>query len=380
MLFILFVMLLFGAACVAVFRAWLRIRRLRERLVVQTLSMIVSQNLPLVAALRSAALQERGALRRVFGHMARQLEAGDALSTALRCAMLSCSGATVGALQGAELGGTLPAVLHALAADQRRADRGAPRSGPVMPYFVTLSVIFAMTVSFLLISVIPKFHEIFADFDLALPPITQSVIGIGTFANNHPGWISSGLGVLILALLQVSIGRHFLVRVTDRLQLPFLTLDTLAWHLPLARQTAEARALARQLPVMQAAVRSGQDLRDAARQAERVDANYHARRRLRRWAAAIEQGTDPAVAARRLRFPPPFLHALVSAKRADELAAALEYLSSYYRSLLSHWDRVLASLAVPTLVISFGLFLGYVVVALFLPLTYLIDAMIDQID
>lgn len=380
MLFILSMMLLFGAACVAAFRAWLRIRRLRERLVVQTLSMIVSQNLPLVAALQSAALQERGALRRIFERMARQLEAGDALSTALRCAMLSCSGATVGALQGAELGGTLPAVLHALAAEQRRADRGAPRSGPVVPYFVTLGVIFAMTFAFLLVTVVPRFSEIFMDFDLALPPITQSVFGLGAFASAHAGWISSGFGVLILALLQVSIGRHFLVRVTDRLQLPFLMLDTLAWHLPLARKTAEARALARQLPVMQAAVRSGQDLRDAAQQAERVDANYHARRRLRRWAAELEQGTDPAAAARRLGFPQPFVRALVSAGRTGELAAALEYLGSYYRSLLGHWEQVLASLAVPTLVISFGLLLGYVTVALFLPLTYLIDSLIDQID
>ena len=84
--------LLISAVCIApaaFLVAWLRIRRLRERAVVEALATIVGQNLPLVAGLRAAAAQERGALRRIFEDMARHVAEGAAVSTALRCARAS---------------------------------------------------------------------------------------------------------------------------------------------------------------------------------------------------------------------------------------------------------------------------------------------------
>lgn len=375
--------LLISAAClapIAILLAWLRIRRLRERAVVQMLATIVGQNLPLVAGLRAAAEQERGALRRIFQTMARHLESGASLSTALRCTLVSCSGRVVGALQGAEQGGTVPSVLRSLAAEQRDTRVSEARFAPALPYFALLLVVCPATMLAIIVFLVPKFRAIFADFGVdSLPAITESLVTLSNFAVDHAAWIALALAVIALLVLQAFLGRNFWTRKPDLLQWPFVLLDTLSWHLPLCRRVSEVRALARQLPIMQAAVRAGEDLPAAAQQGACVDANYYARRRLRRWAAAIEQGGDPIVTARRLRLPQPLIVALTTARGGRDLPGTLEYLAAYYRSLLVHWEQVAASILVPTTVVLFGVGFGYVVLAFYLPLRFLLDGVMADI-
>jgi len=369
-----------GIAPVAILIAWLRIRRLRERAAVQMLATIVGQNLPLVDGLRAAARQERGALRRIFQTMARQLESGALLSTALRCALVGCSGRVVGALQAAEQGGTVPSILRSLAAEQRDARVSEARFAPVLPYFGLLLIVGPTTMAAIVVFLVPKFRAIFADFGLdSLPAITESLVSISNFALDHAAALALALGALALLVLQVLLGRNFWTRKPDLFQWPFVLLDMLSWHLPLCRRVAETRALARQLPIMQAAVRAGEDLPAAAEQAASVDANYHARQRLRRWAAAIEQGGDPVTAARRLHLPKPLIVALTTSQGGRDLPGALDYLAAYYRSLLVHWEQVAASVVVPATVVLFGLGFGYVVLAFYLPLRSLLDGVMADI-
>jgi len=355
---------------------WLRLRRLRARAVVQTLAMIVGQNLPLVAGLRAAARGERGALQRILDGIAERLLVGDGLSTAVRHAFVSCPGHIVGALQGAEQGGTLPSVLRSLAVDMRRQQVTSRSTAPPLAYFCLLAVIVPALVGLIVVFLVPKFHAIFLDFGVdELPAVTQSVVTASSFVVEHPFIFVALLCALAVGLFYIGVGRQFLVRVPDRFQFIPALVDTVAWHLPVFRRVTEIRALARQLPIMQAAIRTGQDLPAAARQAACVDANHYARRRLRRWADAIEKGAEPAAAARRLRFPGPLLTTLSNAA-GDRLSSSLEYLTAYYRSLLVHWEELLVSLLMPTVVLVWALGIGYVVVAFYLPLRTLIDSLI----
>jgi type II secretory pathway component PulF len=358
---------------------WLRLHRLRARAVVQTLAMIVGQNLPLVAGLRAAARGEDGALARILVGIADRLLVGDALSTALRHAFVTCPGHIVGALQGAEQGGTLPSVLRSLAVDMRRQHTTSRSTAPPLAYFCVLAVIVPALVSMMIVFFVPKFHAIFLDFGVnELPAVTQSLVTASSFAAEHTAVFLALLFAAAVLLIHVGVGRQFLVRVPDRFQFIRALVDTVAWHLPVFRRVGEIRALARQLPIMQAAIGTGQDLPAAARQAACVDANHYARRRLRRWADAIEQGAKPLVAARRLHFPGPLLTTLSDAA-GDRLSSSLEYLTTYYRSLLVHWEEVLVSLLMPAVVLVWAACVGYVAVAFLLPLRTLLDSLIAEV-
>ncbi len=379
MIYVLYLALLVLAFVGGAISAWLRIRRQRTGVVIQTLASIVSQNLPLVPAVRAAAGAERGALREVYARLAKRLEVGDELSTALRCSIPACPGEVVGALQGAERGGTLPGVLQTVAARVRREVWQPPVRGLPIWYPLVLLVVLPLVVTFLVVTVLPKFRAIFADFGTPLPQITVALFDVTRPLGNYAALMVVGLLLAVLALLQALIGRHFLTRVPDRWQPVYALWDTLVWSVPGLRQGARNYALGQQLLIMPAALRAGHDLGEAARQGACAAVNWHARRRLRRWATALEAGADPLAAAGRLGFPAPFMQALLTARTDGELAARFEYLADYYQALHCHWLRVLAAAFTPLMVIAWALVVGYIVVALFLPLIALVQGVMSTI-
>jgi len=369
--------LLLLVICCCIAAAQLRARRLRHRVIIQTLASIVSQNLPLSQALRAAARGERGKLSRIYARLADTLEHGYPLSTALRLTLLSCPGEVLGAVAGAERGGTLPSVLQSLAAEARRESREPAPMGPPLWYPFLLAVVAPLIMAFCFVKVLPHFETIFRDFEAQLPPITQSLFRVSDLFSGLA--LLLALLALVLLLVQATLGQFLLRRLPERFQLLFALWDTLTWSLPLVRHVIRNRALARQLPVLQAGVRAGHDLAEAARQAACIPVNFHAGHRLRRWAEELAAGADPRESARRLGFPGPVLEALAVAAGGADLGTRLEYVSGYYQALRYHWERVLVSVLTPSLVALWGLCVGYVVLALFLPLAALINAVIGVV-
>jgi|GEM_PF-4612570 len=359
---------------------WVRLRQARVQAVVRVLAVVFGRNLPLVRGLRAAARAESGAVRRILTMLSDRLSFGDPLSVALRQAWWAFPGHILGTIQGAERGGTLPSVLRALAHDLSRRDADRSSSAPALGYFLLLAVITASVVLYIAINCIPSLKAVFQDFGVAeLPSSTRLVLSGAQVLYDHPYLSVLILVALVMLVLQIAVGRHFFVRVPDRFQLLPATLDLIAWHVPLLHRVAETRALARQLPVLEASIRSGQDISAAARQAACVDANYFARRRLTRLAQTIESGEHPAAAARRLRFPRPVVARLESAGDRDALSTALGFLTCYYRGLLVHWEYVLVSISVPLVVLLWGVVIGFIVFALYRPLALLMETTIDGI-
>ncbi len=377
MVYVLYLILLGLGLGVSSLAAWLRVRQQRPGVVLQTLASIVSQNLPLVPALRAAATAERRALRRIYTRLAQRLELGDDLCTAVRGVLPSCPGEIIGALQGGQEGGTLPGVLQSLAARWRR-DTWRPSGSRVpMWYPLLLLLVVPAVVTFVLVNVVPKFESIFKDFEVGLPAATVSLVYLANWLERClPVWLLLLLAVLV-GLLQALVGRYFFTRLPDRWQPLFALWDTLVWAVPGLRAIAQHQALAQQLPLMQAALRAGHDLGAAARQGGCAAVNWHARRRLARWATMLEAGADSVQSARQLGFPSPLVEALLTARADGELAARFEYLAEYYQTLYGHRRRVLAAVCTPLMVMAWGLAIGAIVLALFLPLVALLRGVFE---
>jgi type IV pilus assembly protein PilC len=374
-----YIVFLLGIVVIGGTGAYLRVRRLRIRMTVQSLASLVSQNLPLTAGLRAAAHGERGRLRRIYEQLAGRLEAGDPLSTAVRGTVPACPGEIVSALQGAERGGTLPAVLQSLAADAGRELREPDSARRPWWYLFILAVIVPLVLLLYWVVIVPKFREIFFDFGTRLPAITVTVLDVGRLVHDNAVLLCSVGFLALLGLVHLVVGRHFIVRVPGRFQVFFKLWDVLVWHLPVSRRVANTNALARQLPVLHAAVRAGHDLPEAVRQAACVTVNFHARRRLTGWALALDSGADPLDSARRAGLPAPVLWALAGLRGGGDLSVRLEYLSEYYRTLQTHWERIVLAIIGPLLVVFWGLCVGFLTVALFLPLVALLQGVMSTI-
>jgi type II secretory pathway component PulF len=328
----------------------------------------------MVDALQAAALSEHSALARLYRRLANRLAIGDSLGTALRATLSWCPGDMIGAIDAAEQGGTLPAVLQTLAADARRDVTVRELIRVPSWYAFFLLFVLPAVLTFVMIVIVPKFFAIFQDFNAPLPAITLSLLALCRFlANTTVIWLPA-LIILLLLGVQTSILRHYMTRIPGRFQPLFALWDTLVWLLPGARAVARSSAARKQLPVLHAAVRAGHDLHEAAYQAGHVAVNLYARRRLLRWAEALERGADPADAAREAGLPAPLVRALAGAGSPTALAGRLEYVAEYYRAVGEHWQRIVWSVFVPVFVTSVGLVVAYVALAMLLPLVSLIES------
>jgi type IV pilus assembly protein PilC len=373
-MYFVYLTMLVGAFVACLIATWLRLRRQRIGVVAQTLACIVSQNLPLVPAIQAAASSERRALRKIYARLARRLANGEPLSTALRYAMRACPGEVIGPLQGAERGGTLPGVLQSLATRMRRTTWESSQRGVPAWYPLVLLVFLPLVVTFVFVKILPKFEVIFADFGTQLPPLTIALYAVARVVCDYAAVIGLFLVLALLALVHVWVGRHYLPRRPGRWQPVYAFWDSCVWIMPGLRHLARTHALTQQLLIMQAALRAGHNLDEAAEQGTSAAVNWHARRRLQQWATQLREGRAPLDAARQLGFPAPFLRALSAVGAPGELAARFEYLTEYYQALQRHWRHVTASVVTPAMVVAWALLIGFIVVALFLPLTTLIQS------
>lgn len=365
---IVYCFLVLVATGVAIMRLWLRIRQSRIRTIVQTLASVVSQHLPLSRGIRAAASGERGAVRRILNRIAQRLEIGYDLSTALRASMASCPGHVLGTIEAGERTGTMPAVLQGLAADTRRDARQIPTGRLPLWYPLLLLFFVPLVLAYVATILVPTFRSIFADFGTQLPAMTVRLTHITANIELFVPLLLIALVILLFATVQSFITRHFLRRSPSRFQWSFGIWDMIVWYLPFARTVARNRALERQLPVIQAALRAGHDLHEAARQATRIPVNSFARRRLAKWADHMSAGEAPITAGRDCGLPNPLLQTLSSAREGTDLATRLEYLAIYYRQLRFHWEHLLLSILAPVLVFAWAIAIGFIALALILPI------------
>jgi type IV pilus assembly protein PilC len=364
-----------GAAVGAAVR---RIRHERLRHVIQALALAVGQGLPLAPALRAFARGERRRLKQAYECMARRLEQGELLSLALQQAMPSCPERIISALRAAERGGTTPTVLRSLAAELRADSGTAADSRAPLVYSCFMLGVVTLVLGMLGVALAPKFRDIFTDYQVELPPLTQAVLQV-------PSSPVARLAFLVLVapaavLLTVCIRRGNARPLRARVPPTVQAYDAISWVIPGLRRLVKSEALGRELPVMLAALRAGVDLPQAADQAASVDVNYWARRRLAHWAAALVRGDDLVQAARRSGLPTPFVQALAASREGGDLPAALEYLIGYYRSLAVHWQHVVLSAAVPMIVVCWALVVGVVALSVFLPEVTLVQSILASMD
>lgn len=364
---------------IAFFLSWLRMRGLRTRSVVQTLATIVGRNIPLVDGVRAASDQESPAMRAIFVGIADRLALGDPLSAALRAAFPACPGSVTGAIQAGEQSGTLPSVLHTQAADLSRERHALKAVTAFAPYLFVLMGATVALLGLTAVSVLPKLRYILADFGFPTPPVMQQVFNVLDLLSDNSmlAWtITAGL---LVAVAQLTFVPHFVRRLPDRFQPLFAAWDALIWHMPGLRRVSETRALARQLPILQAGIRAGYDVAPAARHAYCADANYFARKRLLRWAERIERGGQPGVEARRLGFPTPLVSAFTQPGPTERLSRSLEYLAFYYSSLLIHWEQILVSALLPCIVVFWAGIVAAIAVGFFQSIMYIVDSLIGEI-
>lgn len=143
-----------------------------------------------------AERQPRETLRNRLGAVHDRLAQGQRLSAALEADPELLPLFFVASVRAAETTGQLPEALERFVAYQSRVDALRARLAQSLLYPAVVVTVGALVVLFLMLYVVPRFANVFADLQVDLPWGSRMLLAIGSFVDAHGGLI---LGLLAIA-------------------------------------------------------------------------------------------------------------------------------------------------------------------------------------
>ncbi|HUU81901.1 MAG TPA: type II secretion system F family protein [Phycisphaerae bacterium] len=346
--------------------------------VVHHLASITNLHLPLAHALTTTGRSERGALGLVLRRMGKSVAEGIPLSRAYGQATRDAPPLVTSVIAAGEHAGQLPRALADLEralTDQLEAE--TPSLSPGRRYWlypVALVLGNALLLAWVMVFIVPKFEEIFLDFDTELPGITRSLIAVSEWfvTGVPPGIVLVGMVLVFLVAVAIAIGLAFREAGETMTQ---VVLDMGGWIPLLSRPVAFGKGMSVSLRVVRMGLAAGMPLSDAAALAASVRVNRFVRRRWVAFARQIEQGVPASEAARSAGLGSMFAWACRSLERGNaDPQVVLAHAADYHRALAFRWWRALGRAAWPAVTCLLGCMVGYSVLGLFLPLVTLINS------
>lgn len=352
-----------------------RFKRERGVTLLGYLELATRLNLPLPEFLDTLGKGEGLAVGARAQRMAQTLRAGGGLGEAVCRHAADVPAAQAAVVWRGEQAGRLSAAVARASGNLRRTrqDPTGMRSDAALQYALLVMVVLLGLMGMISALILPKYHEIFNDFDVAMPAITRLTFEWGGAVS--PLLVLFAAGAMLALLGWAAYG---LVRdsqaVGGTLRRVF---EPVIWRVPVLSCSLRSAAWADACFMIEQAMRAGQPLPDAIELAGHPSISGVVDRRLARFAQHLRNGQPPADAARHARLPALIVGMLGTANAAAQPADTFAYLCRYYTHRVSPTEQVVRATALPLLTLALACAVAWFVFALFYPLIVLIERTID---
>ena len=186
-------------------RVWMSKRDLLS--VTTQLAIMTRSGVDLASAFQSLSQQcGNAALRNILGQIHRDVTGGKSISDAMQAQAAIFGDAYVASVAAGEAAGKLPEVLGRLAQFQRTEIRVRATIRTLLAYPFLLAGVSSLVVVGLVTFVLPKFVDIFSQFEVPLPVITQIVVAMSDVLRQHIFiWLPIVLGGLVGLIISRNI-------------------------------------------------------------------------------------------------------------------------------------------------------------------------------
>ncbi|MGZ5198622.1 MAG: type II secretion system F family protein [Telluria sp.] len=340
--------------------AWRPVRRAQLPLALfcQELMALLDSGLALVEAMETLAEKEaRPETRCVLEQVAARLREGHPLSYALGESPTVFPPLFTATVHASESSGALPQALARYLRYQEQVDAVRRHVTSALVYPAVLGVVGVLVTIFLLVYVVPRFSQVYADAGTQLPLSSRILVGWGQLLANHALASSAvGAGAVWLcarALMHAATRRWLMQRVWrcaplgERMRLFYL-----------ARLYRSLGMLLRGgMPVASALALAGGMLEPGLRaQLEQAATRIREGQALSR--ALPEQGLATPVAQRML----------VVGERTGAMGELMERIATFYEDDMARWVERFTRLFEPILMVAIGAVIGCIVVLMYMPI------------
>jgi general secretion pathway protein F len=322
----------------------------------QELRVLLNAGLPLVEAIDTLAQKERREdSRALLERLSVVLREGQTLSAALQEFPQAFSPLYIATVRASEKTSDLsPALARYVAyAVQLEAIRKRVVNASIYP--MLLIAVGGLVSLFLLLYVVPRFGNIYADRGGDLPLFSRLLLGFGQAVNAH--------GVLVLGALAALLGAAVYLWQAYRTRLG----DAL-WRLPAIGERLKVYQLARFYRTIGMLLRGGMPLVAALDMGAEL-LHPLLRERLVAASRAISEGRNVSLSMDANGLTTPVaLRMLAVGERSGNMGEMLEQIAAFHDEELARWVDWFTRLFEPVLMALIGLAIGVIVILMYMPI------------
>jgi type IV pilus assembly protein PilC len=359
------------------------------------LSILQDAGLPILRSLK--ILQEQsppGAMKNALIDVCDEIESGSTLSEAMGKVPKAFNRLYVNMIKAGEAGGALEIILQRLAEFQERSESLKRKVKGALVYPITVVVFATGILVFIMLKIVPSFEKIFKDFGTSLPGVTVALIFASHFVTNF-WYLLPGIPICI----------WLLVKLIRKFKAGRYGWDLFILKIPVFGQLIEKNIVARTMRTLGTLVASGVPILEALHITKETSGNnvfenlfqkvYESIREGESIAKPMKENSKPGFDIVTLFFWFFFIGGPIGVllyvtrmnqrilddmvvnmvdvgEETGELDTMLYKVADVYDEEVAVLTESLMSLMEPLLIIVLGGMVGFIVIAIFMPLIALI--------
>ncbi|MBK6942723.1 MAG: type II secretion system F family protein [Planctomycetes bacterium] len=335
--------------------------RKQEELVVFTrqLATMITSGITLLEAVEILHEQaETPAFKATMRMVCEDLRTGSDLSKSLARHPRVFSDLFVNMVKAGEVSGQIDDILVRLAdyleaAQKLKREIKAAMTYPVISLFLVIGI-----TAFLMISIVPQFGPIFQSLEIELPGLTKFILGMSDAVRNN--------GLLVLAGMFALVA---MVVMLKRTQKGAYAWDVLVLKFPVFGPLFRKVALARFARTFATLIKSGVPILGCLDIVSETSGNKVVSKAVLGAKDNVREGLSLSEPLTRSPvFPPMVTRMIAIGEKSGAIEHLLEKIAEFYDEQVSAQVKSLTSLIEPLLIAVMGVFVGTIVLAVFLPI------------
>lgn len=327
---------------------------------------LVDAGLPILRCLRVLEKQNQGkGIGVILKDVGDGVESGDSLSVCLTPFQNIFSSLFVNMVHAGEVGGVLDQVLLQMADYYEKSSKLKKKVKSAMIYPLFVLFIALTVVACLMIFIIPKFAQMFIDMDLELPFLTKLLINTSDVIKTK--WyliplVIGGIFIFIKGLLSNKTGRH--------------AFHTVLYRSPIVGDLVSKVAISRFTRTLGTLINSGVQILESLTITRSTVGNSVVEKAITLVHDNLKEGESMLNPLTQANIFPPMVLSMVSVgEETGRISEMLLKIAESYEDDVDAAVASLTSLIEPVLIITLAGIVGFIVIAMFLPLVSLITSM-----
>jgi len=329
---------------------------------------MINAGLPLIQALEILASQsENKQLRKAVGEVRTQVEGGATFADALRKHPKVFDELYVNMVHAGEVGGLLDTILGRLSKHIEKAMKLKAQIKSAMVYPAAILSVAVIVITVLMVWVIPIFAKMFAEMSggkMGLPGPTQIVIDVSNFMQSY---------IIHLAIGAVLAGwgiKKYYATPKGR-----LAMDRMFLKLPIVGELIRKTAVAKFTRTLGTLITSGVPILDGLSITAKTAGNKVIEEAIMSARMSISGGKTIAEPLSKGEvFPKMVTHMISVGETTGALDAMLGKIADFYEDEVDQAVAALTSLLEPMMMVFLGTVVGFIVVAMYLPIFQMASA------